>query len=803
MKPLQQVTIIVKGIVQGVGFRPFVFRLAHQLNLVGSVLNNHLGVTIVLQGNSELIEQFIDKLAKSPPPLARIDAIEVTHQAQLSLFDQFSIIDSHAATDEHANVAISADMSICRDCLNDINDPQNRHYQYPFTNCTNCGPRYTIINALPYDRCNTAMADFEMCDDCHAAYINPMNRRYHAQPVSCPHCGPQLTFSVINARAECLYDSSMLMALEQAVEMINRGGIVAIKGLGGFHLVCDATNNEAVAALRQRKQRLAKPLAIMVTNLAQAKLCVSGTETEWQVLTSPEKPITLMTKRVASVDGKDNGRDNCGNIHPIALSPLLAPGIDRLGVFLPYTPLHHLLMQRLHKPIVATSANRSGEPIIGNQAEIEQHLSHVVDGILDHNRPIINACDDSVVQVIDGQLQVIRLARGYAPLTINLHSPMLSNSKNSVLAVGAQQKNTVAFGFADNLIVSPHIGDLFTLETEQYFSRSLATFKRLYDFIPSHIVHDNHPQYAPTQWAVNYQSEHRLLPSHCIGIQHHYAHVLSVMAMHQRTEQVLGFSFDGTGLGDDGTLWGSEVMLADVHGFTTVAHFSSFKLIGGEQAIKHPVRILLALLFEQMSLEQVLSLPIAAIADLGSKTVTNLYQLWRNNSHCIECRSVGRLFDALAVALGFIGSSQYEGQAGMMIETAANAYYTESNIEPLSVTLNTLSDQESLPIQWHSSDFITQLVNCAVEYSHNPLIKKQICWHFINMISQQLDRVGQQYPQLPQVFCGGVFQNKTLLSQCIDDCKRGQRQILPSGHIPINDGGIALGQLWYGIHHMA
>ncbi|WP_351122318.1 carbamoyltransferase HypF [Shewanella sp. T24-MNA-CIBAN-0130] len=788
MKPAQQVTIIVKGIVQGVGFRPFVFRLAHQLNLVGSVLNNHLGVTIVLQGRSEIIEQFIETLTHSPPPLARIDAIELTHQPQLSIFHRFSIIDSHISAGEHAKVAISADKSICQDCLDDINDPHNRHYQYPFTNCTNCGPRYTIINALPYDRCNTAMADFVMCDNCRDAYTDPLNRRYHAQPVSCPHCGPQLSFSVINASAEFLYDSSMLMPLEQAVEMINRGGIVAIKGLGGFHLVCDATNNDAVMALRQRKQRPAKPLAIMVRNLAQAQLCVSGTEAEWLVLTSPEKPITLMQKRQHS---------------DIELSPLLAPGIDRLGVFLPYTPLHHLLMQRLNKPIVATSANRSGEPIIGNIAEIEQHLGHVINGILDHNRPIINACDDSVVQVIDEQVQVIRLARGYAPLTINLHSPMLSDSQNSVLAVGAQQKNTVAFGFADNLIVSPHIGDLFSLEAQHYFTQSLATFKRLYDFNPSHIVHDNHPQYAPTQWAVNYQSEHKLPQSHCIGIQHHFAHVLSVMAMHQRTDQVLGFSFDGTGLGDDGVLWGSEVMLADVNGFTTVAHFSSFKLIGGEQAIKHPVRILLALLFEQMTLQQVLALPIAAIQNEGKKTVTNLYQLWHNNSHCIECRSVGRLFDALAVALDFIGSSQYEGQAGMMIETAANDYSNHPKRQPLSIRLNTVSHNDPEPIQWHSSDFITQLVNLAINHSQTPYIKQQVCWHFIDAISQQLDHIGQQYPQLPQVFCGGVFQNKTLLSQCIDDCRRGERQFLPSGHIPINDGGIALGQLWYAIHHMA
>ncbi|WP_350433245.1 carbamoyltransferase HypF [Shewanella sp. H8] len=797
MKPLQHVTIIVKGIVQGVGFRPFVFRLAHQLNLMGSVLNNHLGVTIVLQGRGDLIDEFVNTLTQLPPPLARIDAIELTHQAHVGTFTCFSIIDSEPTAGEHAKVAISADMSICHDCHNDIDDPHNRHYQYPFTNCTNCGPRYTIINALPYDRCNTAMADFEMCDDCHAAYTDPLNRRYHAQPISCPHCGPQLSFSSINDNNEFLYDSSMLVALEQAVEMINRGGIVAIKGLGGFHLVCDATNNDAVETLRQRKQRPAKPFAIMVTDLAQAQLCVNGTDTEWRTLTSAEKPITLMQKRL------NNEINNNGLQHSnIELSPLLAPGIDKLGVFLPYTPLHHLLMKQLNKPIVATSANLSGEPIITNKAEIVQHLGHVIDGILDHNRPIINACDDSVVQVIDDQLQVIRLARGYAPLTINLQSPMLADSQNRVLAVGAQQKNTIAFGFDNNLIVSPHIGDLFSVEAQQYFSQSLATFKRLYNFTPNYIAHDNHPQYAPTEWVNNYQKQHQLPSSHIIGVQHHFAHVLSIMAFHQRTDKVLGFSFDGTGLGDNGVLWGSEVMLADINGFTTLAHFSSFKLIGGEQAIKHPVRILLALLFDQMPLAQVMTLPIAAIQALGTQTITNLYQLWRNNSHCVECRSVGRLFDALAVALDFIGSSQYEGQAGMMIESAANDYATHSSQSYFSININRLTTESTVPIQWNSSDFITQLVNCAVDNAQIPFIKQQLCWHFINEIGQQLNVIGQQYPQLPQVFCGGVFQNKTLLSQCLADCHLGHRQVLTSGHVPINDGGIALGQLWFAIHHM-
>jgi hydrogenase maturation protein HypF len=816
MKTVRQVVILVKGIVQGVGFRPFVYRMANELNLLGTVLNNHLGVTIELQGNEAKINAFIETLQQSPPPLARIDSVEQLPISTLSSFNEFSIIESQALTGEHANVAISADKSICQDCLDEIQDPNNRHYQYPFTNCTNCGPRYTIIKALPYDRCNTAMSGFDMCEQCRSAYTNPLNRRYHAQPVSCPQCGPQLQLSVLNPTFSPLNHDD---ALTQTAELIKRGAIVAIKGLGGFHLVCDASNDEAVRELRKRKKRPAKPLAIMVKDLSQAQECVYGNETEWTVLSSAEKPITLMYKQ------KQNS---------LGLSELLAPGIDRLGVFLPYTPLHHLLMDKLDNPIVATSANRSGEPIIGNKAQIEQHLAHVVDAILDHNRAIINACDDSVVQVINQQLQVIRLARGYAPLTINMSkSEAIQAGAHSLLAVGAQQKNAVAFGVDHSLMLSPHIGDLFSLEAQQYFHQSLATFKRLYEFNPSHIIHDKHPQYAPSQWAINYQLQHDMPAKQCIGIQHHYAHVLAVMAVHQHIAPVFGVSFDGTGLGDDGVLWGSEVMLADINGFTTLAHFSEFKLIGGEQAIKQPVRILLALLFEQLSLEQVLALPIKAIIRLGEQTVINLHRLWRNNSHCIACRSVGRLFDALAVGLNLLEYNQYEGQAGMMIETAANQYH-HGEIQHVNLNHDLMLNHNviaqiclqkihlqqasaapqthgaNMPIQWNSSAFITELV-LAVQQPPSESISSQLseqntqqaCGQFIAQIAKSIDELAQGYRGIPQVFCGGVFQNKALLSQSLNYSCNAKHPVLTSQHVPINDGGIALGQLWYGLHFFA
>jgi hydrogenase maturation protein HypF len=431
----------------------------------------------------------------------------------------------------------------------------------------------------------------------------------------------------------------------------------------------------------------------------------------------------------------------------------------------------------------------------------------------------VNACDDSVVQVIDKQVQVIRLARGYAPLTININPENEANFAHSpVLAVGAQQKNTIALGFDHCIMLSPHIGDLYSLEAQQYFHQTLATFKRLYAVTPSYIVHDKHPQYTPSQWACNYQQQHALPAAHCISVQHHYAHVLSVMAVNQHTDTVLGISFDGTGLGDDGVLWGSEVMLADIHGYRTLAHFSEFSLIGGEQAIKQPERILLALLFEHLSVEHILTLPINAIHHLGENTVRNLYTLWRNNRHCIPCRSVGRLFDALAVGLNLLEQNQYEGQAGMMIETAANLYLKRkthpntgheiNNNGAQTITLQRITTVQSgsSTITWNSSALITELVTAA-HHTNNPLAEstpenahiQQVCWHFMAQIAEQIDVISRDYRHIPMVFCGGVFQNKTLLNQCLTNAQFNQHPVLASQYVPINDGGIALGQLWYGL----
>ncbi len=806
----QQVRLNINGIVQGVGFRPFVYRLATQSNLVGSVLNNQQGVCIHLQGLNTDINKVVHQLKVNPPPLARIDKLLIKEEAIDSSLQHF-VIETSTSSDD-AVVSMSADKSVCGDCLLEMRDPKNRHYQYPFTNCTNCGPRYSIINNLPYDRINTSMANFVMCDECDYAYNDPLNRRYHAQPVSCPKCGPQLNYIDCTANSNSSSDLTNQQIISKIVSELNNGKVIAIKGLGGFHIICDATNDNAVKRLRQRKHRKAKPLAVMATNLPNARQMVEGTPKEWQILSSAENPITLMKKR---------------SDMEVNLSPALAPDIDTLGIFLPYTPLHHLLVEAFRKPLVATSANISGLPIITDGNEIKQKLGEVVDGIVDHNRPIVNACDDSVVQVIEDKIQVIRLARGYAPLSI----PLSNKLQHHLLAVGAQQKNTQCFAFNENAFVSPHIGDLHNLETNQYFEQTINTFRRLYQFTPEQIIADKHPEYTSSQWAKSQANEQKLPLA---NVQHHYAHVLSVLAANNYDKQVLAFSFDGTGLGDDNQLWGSECMLADAHNFEIKAHFRTFKLIGGEQAIKQPVRILLALLFDTMSVDEIMTLPINAIQQMDKSTVNNLHNMWLNNSACIECRSVGRIFDAVAVALNLIIENDFEAQAGMLISTHANMaieteLYNDANnlisvpstsgklsiisnedlindVTPLTNTYtftNTNIETKSIQI-FEPSQLIYQLITRLINTNNSndlPGVTNKLCLEFIESLSQVVCYMAKLYPSYKLILCGGVFQNKLLYEMTLQHLNRhfnySLDKVLPSKLVPINDAGISLGQIWY------
>ncbi len=769
----QRTRISISGIVQGVGFRPFIYRLANQWQLHGFTFNHSQGVTIEVQGLPNNIEQFINAITTTQPVLARIDTIKQHTIALETNCSRFQIIES--ATDNQALVAISADKSCCQDCLDEIHDPHNRHYLYPFTNCTNCGPRYTLINALPYDRKHTSMAKFEMCPDCAKSYHDPMDRRYHAQPVSCPQCGPALCLT--NADGEVL--ATQEQALQQTVAQLKQGKILAIKGLGGFHLVCDATNDTAVSLLRQRKQRPAKPLAVMCQNLSMATALARGSEAEWQVLQSPERPIVLFDKSAQP---------------QLDLSEHIAPQIEKIGLFLPYTPLHHILLNKLQKPLVATSANRSGEPIITDAAHIATRLDGIVDGILDHNRPILNGCDDSVVQLIDDELQIIRLARGYAPLTL----PWNGIAKQHTLAVGPQQKNSIAFAIGDNLILSPHIGDLFSLEAEQYFTDTLTTFKRLYQLTPTHLLCDKHPDYASTLWVKNYKqaTTHSIIEHQ---VQHHYAHILSVMAANNYTNKVLGFSFDGTGLGDDYQLWGGELLLADINGYQRLATLAPFTLIGNEQAIKDPRRIMLALLFANHSLAKVLSLKtdgLSALTNLPENLISNLHKLWQKSVASPQTSSIGRLFDALACLLGLMQQTQFEGQAGLLIEASANSV-TPTQLKQSGIKLQ-------LPLidgVWQTQDLWLQVTQLLIAPNKPKQLTELIARSFMDCLAQTIAKAAASHKALPVICSGGVFQNRYLLSQTKRLIQTQQQQILSPKQVPVNDGGIALGQLWYGVHH--
>ncbi|WP_447166096.1 carbamoyltransferase HypF [Shewanella sp. 125m-7] len=816
--------IKITGIVQGVGFRPYVYRLAHELNLTGSVLNNSEGVTIEVQGPLADLTRFEAAFHQQPPPLARIDNIDVTPISTIELCHGFSIV--HSEKDSPAAVAVSSDKCTCKDCLDDIADASNRHYRYPFTNCTNCGPRYSLINALPYDRPNTAMASFKMCEECERAYLDPMDRRYHAQPVSCPKCGPQLSFT----KADLTQLSTKDSALEDAINALIEGKILAIKGVGGFHLVCDASNDQSVRLLRQRKCRPTKPFAVMVENIDAASQLVTGSEAEWQILNSAERPITLMRKAVMRKTLAPNSKlKQAANVQSepthqweqaleptlkpaLTLSHLVAPDIDRLGIFLPYTPLHQLLLSGVKRPLVMTSANLAGEPIIIHSDAIKSKLSHVVDNILDHDRPILNGCDDSVVQLINDKLQVLRLARGYAPLSFYREQPLAEN----ILALGAQQKNSISFGFEHNLFVSPHIGDLVSIEAEEYFHHTLDTFTRLYGFSASTLVHDSHPDYTTSRWARTQAI------SNTNTVQHHYAHVLSVMAANKLTTPVLGFSFDGTGLGDDNTLWGGEVLFCDVNQYQRIKSLTSFALIGGEQAIKQPVRLLLSILLEKYSPQEIKRLNLAAISELSPTMFNNLVKVWQANSS-IRTSSAGRLFDAVAVALGLITDIQYEGQAGMLIEAAANRVTNDFElnnfdikdavVDPDSITSNMSSSKTDLTIKpisfagkqsnslWDSAELIQQIVEAVTQAPLTPQRIAVIAKAFMDTLCNWVCECANDYLDTPIVLCGGVFQNRYLLERCEKQLLAQGNQLLSSHKVPINDAGISLGQLWHAIHN--
>lgn len=739
----KSVSILVKGIVQGVGFRPFVYREAKRHGISGFVVNTPDGVVIQAEGSH--CEAFINALRKNAPERSRIDSLGVT-QSEPSGYAGFEIRES---TLGEGNIAIPLDTALCSACCSEMDDPSNRRYRYSFINCTDCGPRYTILQIPPYDRVRTSMKHFTMCPECEAEYSDPASRRYHAEPISCPNCGPQLRF-LDNDGNEVTGDP-----IELAVSMLREGKIVALKGLGGFHLMCDATSDAAVEQLRRRKHRKAKPLAVMFRSLEQCERYVQLNDEERALITGAVKPIVIVRAK--------SGTD---------LSVHVAPQIGRLGVFLPYTPLHRMLFETIDFPLIATSANISDEPIIVRDEAVARRLGNVVDGVLSHDRSIVNALDDSVVQIAGGKVVMLRMGRGFAPHTLLLPDVC----EQSILAVGAHQKSAVALGVKQTMVLGGHIGDLGSIEADGYFERTIQTFKRFYDTEPALLVNDLHPYYSSTRYVLEQKREH-------YGVQHHYAHILACMAEYGLNEKVLGFAFDGTGYGDDGAMWGGEILIADAHSYERVGFLKPFPLLGGDKAIREPRKIALALLFERYSLDEVLALESPTTEAFLSHEIRQLHHMWLKKLNAPLSSSMGRMFDAVASLGGFVQSLDYEGQGGMIME----GYVDETIVEPFAFTVA----EGAIDV----SPMVAQIVALSTQED----AKRFIASRFIATVEAMIGHFALLYPGLPVVVGGGVFQNQVLMDRLYR--RFGEGRFYAQQQTPVNDGSVALGQLYYALHN--
>ncbi len=744
-------TIKISGLVQGVGFRPFLYRLAHRYALTGSVHNTDAGVQLQIEGEAGQVECFVKAMHAELPPLARIDGLDRT-SAVWHGYEEFTIGKTQGRDAKSA--LISADICVCEACLAEMQEPSNRRYNYPFINCTNCGPRYSIMQHLPYDREKTSMRFFTLCPACEREYVNPLDRRFHAEPISCFECGPSLR--LLDRCGRLLSEGAV--AIEMAAHALQEGKILALKGLGGFHLLCDASSSEAVLRLRKQKNREAKPFAVMFADISSLCTFTQITAAEETLICSKEKPIVIVQKKKS-----------------LLLSRHIAPGIERIGVFLPYTPLHHLVLQKVGRPLVASSANRKDEPILTQSVAVIEKLGDVVDLVLEHDREIVNASDDSVMQIVGEKPIFLRMARGFAPKSIKL--PF--KSTKTILALGAQQKSTITLIFGDTLILSPYIGDLGSIEVFEYFERTVERFFELYALKADIIVCDMHPEYETSRWAQKQKAEYPALT--LLQVQHHYAHILAVKAEHGLRGRVLGFAFDGSGYGDDGKIWGSEVMIADETGYQRQFSLRPFRLIGAEKAIKEPRRSALSVLFEQLSLEELLTSGLAPTAEFSKEELTLLHTAWKKGINSPYSSSMGRLFDAVASLAGIVQVSSFEGESGLKME----AYVDEKITQTFSFALH------------RGQIDITPMFSEILERSDT----KEIVSMFYNTLVEIIAAVCREYPELPLLFSGGVFQNKTLVQMIMKRCALMKRPCYFQNETPVNDGGISLGQAWFALHN--
>lgn len=751
---IKRVKIQIQGAVQGVGFRPFVYRLATGLGLKGWVINSSEGVFIESEGFEEQLNIFLDKLKIDKPKNSVIQSFEYKFLEPCN-FENFEI---RISNNNGAQTAlVLPDIATCDDCAKEIFDPTNRRYLYPFTNCTNCGPRFTIIKALPYDRANTTMAEFIMCDDCMAEYTDPLNRRFHAEPIACPKCGPQVT--LWNALGETIAEKND--AVLKCAELIKQGYIIALKGIGGFQLLADAGNSEAIKKLRIRKHRSEKPFALMFPDLDSIKEICEVSSKEEILLKSVEAPIVLLKRKKS------------GN--KIRISNETAVNNPYLGVMLPYSPLHHILMSYLKTPVVATSGNISEEPICTSENIALDKLKGIADYFLVHNRKILRHVDDSIVRIAAGNDFIIRRARGYAPFPVEMEG-----QNKPVLAVGAHLKNTIAISKGKNVFISQHIGDLENTEAINAFENVIEDFKSFYRVQPQKVIADMHPDYISTKYADKNFAE---TVHH---VQHHYAHVLSCMAENNIEGEVLGISWDGTGYGKDGTIWGSEFLVSQGAEFKRVGHIKPFKIPGGEKAIEHVWRLGLSLLYELYG-ETVLKMKDLSIINEHCETDLKLIlQMIDKNINSPLTTSMGRLFDGVAAIMGIKRSANYEAQAAMELEFAADDYQTNDYFDYDVQCLDGINI-----IDWKKT------IEKVLEGLKNGVDKKIISAKFHNTLAECVVNIAELVNIERVVLTGGCFLNKYLLERTIKRLEEEKFKVYWHKKVPSGDGGISLGQIKY------
>ncbi|HSS20533.1 MAG TPA: carbamoyltransferase HypF [Pyrinomonadaceae bacterium] len=733
--------ILIRGIVQGVGFRPFVYTQASRLALRGRVRNNSSGVVIEVEGEPDDIEVFVSQLRSNPPPLSAIESLECNHHLAPVAYSDFAILESSDETESSPAgrfVPVSADLATCADCLRELFDPHDRRYKYPFINCTNCGPRFTIVEDIPYDRARTTMCEFAMCAACLSEYQDPLNRRFHAEPIACPACGPQISIDLAVAR-----------------NLLSNGKILAIKGIGGFHLACDGLNRAAVERLRERKYREDKPFALMAASVAQIRGYCQVSFEEEKLLLSEQRPIVLLERK-----------PGC------QIPEAVAPGITTLGFMLPYTPLHHLLLEDFAGPLVMTSGNVSDEPICFADAEARQRLSPIADEFLLHDRRIHMRTDDSVARVHDGRAMMLRRARGYAPAPIRTAFKF----DRQVLACGAELKNTFCFGRDQHAFVSPHIGNLENLETLRSYIEGIEHFKHLFHLQPEVVAYDLHPEYLSTKYALSLDDAIQK-----VAVQHHHAHIASCMADNQIAGELIGVALDGLGFGTDGCLWGGEFFVADFLDAERIAHLANVPMPGGTKAIREPWRMA-ATYLQQTFGDNFLELDLALVAELERRDWPALRSMIASRTNCPETSSMGRLFDAVSSLLGVRAFVNYEGQAAIELEgiadrKAGGAYAFEIDgkiISARGVIRNAVEDLlNGVSAAIVSARFHRSVANLIVAIAERTRAERK------------LNRVA---------LSGGVFQNLLLLKTATQLLAERGFEVFTHSRVPPNDGGISLGQ---------